>query len=272
MSESSTIADVLAGNAQWAVVCADNFTALASLPAGSVDATLQDPPYEAEAHTSQRRIKGPMVVDDRLVVEAPLDFAPISDTERDAVALRVAEVTKRWAITFCQTEAAHKWRASLTASGHHRYVRTCVYVKQDPQPQMTGDRPGMGWETFVVTHPKGRTRWNGGGRCGIFSSLSGKSVDRRDGRSVHPAQKPTELMLELVELFTDPGDLILDPFCGSGTTGVAAVRLQRRFIGIEIDPKYAAVARERIAAELRGLSLHAARAGQSSIFDVLGDK
>lgn len=135
---------------------------------------------------------------------------------------------------------------------------------------MTGDRPGMGYECMVVTHPKGKPRWNGGGRCGVFSSLSGKSVDRRDGRSVHPTQKPTELMLELVELFSEPGELVFDPFAGSGTTGVACIRLGRRFIGIEREPKYAAVARERLRAEERGLSLREARLGQTSIFDALG--
>ena len=73
-------------------------------------------------------------------------------------------------------------------------------------------------------------------------------------------------MLELVELFTDPGDLVLDPFCGSGTTGVACLRLGRRFIGIEKDAKYAAIARERLEAETNGLSLRDARAGQIGMF------
>jgi site-specific DNA-methyltransferase (adenine-specific) len=54
-------------------------------------------------------------------------------------------------------------------------------------------------------------------------------------------------MLELVDLFTQPGDLILDPFMGSGSTGVAAVRLGRRFIGIEKDARYFEIACERIA-------------------------
>ena len=75
-------------------------------------------------------------------------------------------------------------------------------------------------------------------------------------------QKPIDLMLSLVEDFTDPDDLILDPFCGSGTTGVAALRLGRRFVGIEKDPTYAQLARDRIAAEEEGSTLQASRAGQ----------
>jgi site-specific DNA-methyltransferase (adenine-specific) len=268
LSLPNSIQAVLDGRERWAVVHADCRDVMRGMPARSVDVTIQDPPYEAEAHTSQRRINGRVAGDARLVRAAPIEeFPPITEAERQIVGLRVSQLTRRWALTFCQTEAAHLWTETLIDSGDHRYVRTCVYVKEDPQPQMTGDRPGMGWETIVVTHPRGRTRWNGGGRCGIFSSLSGKSVDRRDGRSLHPTQKPTELMLELVELFTDPGDLILDPFAGSGTTGVACLRLGRRFIGIERDEKYAGVARERLEAESKGLTLRDARAGQLSLLE-----
>jgi DNA modification methylase len=62
----------------------------------------------------------------------------------------------------------------------------------------------------------------------------------------HPNEKPVDLMRRLLKLHTNPGATILDPFCGSGTTGVAAVQLGRRFIGVEIDPGYAKIATERI--------------------------
>ena len=65
---------------------------------------------------------------------------------------------------------------------------------------------------------------------------------------------------------TDPDELILDPFCGSSTTGVACLRLGRRFIGIEKDPRYHAIAVERMRAETNGLSLTASRAGQLPMF------
>jgi site-specific DNA-methyltransferase (adenine-specific) len=83
---------------------------------------------------------------------------------------------------------------------------------------------------------------------------------------VHSTEKPIALMLELVRLFTDPGELVIDPFAGSGTTGVACVRLGRRFAGAELDPAMAKIARERLAAETDGLSLGAARAGQTPLF------
>ena len=62
-------------------------------------------------------------------------------------------------------------------------------------------------------------------------------------------------MERLILDFTDPGDLILDPFAGSGTTGVAAVRLGRRFVGWEKDPKYHAIATKRLAGTREQLSL-----------------
>ena len=64
---------------------------------------------------------------------------------------------------------------------------------------------------------------------------------------VHPAEKPLPLMRYLIEKLTQPGDTVLDPFMGSGTTGVACVQTGRRFIGCEIDPAYFAIAQQRIA-------------------------
>ena len=69
---------------------------------------------------------------------------------------------------------------------------------------------------------------------------------KMDGGKVHPTQKPVEVMKWVLELMTNPGDTILDPFMGSGTTGVACVQTGRKFIGIEIDRTYYAIAEKRI--------------------------
>ncbi len=71
-------------------------------------------------------------------------------------------------------------------------------------------------------------------------------TNQRDRDARHPTEKPTPLMAELLVDFTDQGQTILDPFKGSGTTGIACARMGRRFIGIELDPKYFDVACERI--------------------------
>jgi len=70
-----------------------------------------------------------------------------------------------------------------------------------------------------------------------------------DGKKAHPTQKPEALLHRVLLASTKPGDVVLDPFFGTGTTGAVAKRLGRRFIGIERDPAYVTVARRRIAAE-----------------------
>jgi len=66
----------------------------------------------------------------------------------------------------------------------------------------------------------------------------------------HPAVFPIALPRELIASYTDPGEMVVDPFMGSGTTGVAAVKIGRRFTGIEIEPAYFDIARQRISAAL----------------------
>lgn len=68
----------------------------------------------------------------------------------------------------------------------------------------------------------------------------------RDSNKVHPTQKPVALMEYLVSTYTNPGDVVLDPTMGSGTTGVACINTGRRFIGIEQDGTYCGIAHERI--------------------------
>lgn len=174
---------------------------------------------------------------------APLNFAAMTAEVRDAVARQAGRLATRWVLVFCQVEAVSKWQDCLTAGGLN-YKRTCLWIKPDGQPQLSGDRPGMGYETIVLAHAKGKTRWNGGGKVGIYEALRHQDHGPRHLR--HPTVKPLPLMEALIRDFTDPGDLIVDPFAGSGTTGVAAVRLGRRFIGWECDPNFHALAVKRL--------------------------
>jgi site-specific DNA-methyltransferase (adenine-specific) len=150
---------------------------------------------------------------------------------------------------FCQVEAAHKWAAAIACAPFGvDYVRTMVWVKPDGQPQFTGDRPGMGYESIVVCHRKGRKRWNGGGRLGVFEFNKNGGKGNSDP-APHPTTKPLPLMRELVSLFSDPDELILDPFAGSGSTGVACRQLGRRFIGWELNRDYFDIACRRLRGE-----------------------
>jgi site-specific DNA-methyltransferase (adenine-specific) len=111
-------------------------------------------------------------------------------------------------------------------------------------PQMSGDRPSQGAEGVAVMHAVGqRMKWNGNGSPAVWTHAQMKGFL---GTPVHPTQKPIPLMMDLVRLFSNEDECIIDPFAGSGSTGVAAVKMGRRFIGVEIDEGYAAVARRRI--------------------------
>lgn len=257
----------------------------------SADHVITDPPYDAHVHAKNRRI-----LDDRVQRAAraakrprkyrkvglvPLDFAAITQEQRELAAEQFERFCRRWCLVFTNAEATHLWRKALVATGME-HVRVGAWVKECAQPQLTGDRPGVGFEEIEITHRRQKKRgkggkinplwekmrWNGGGLPAVFSHRIATS-NNGEGERFHTTQKPLSLMLELVQLFTEPDDLVVDPFCGSGTTGLACLRLGRRFIGIERDAKYAKIAQERLEAERRGLSLADVRRHQTSIFDVI---
>lgn len=87
-----------------------------------------------------------------------------------------------------------------------------------------------------------------GGEPVIWSLPTPGKLEKTHGR--HPTQKPIALLDRVIRCSTAPGALVLDPFCGSGTTGVAAVALGRRFIGIDAEPEYVELSRARIRAQL----------------------
>jgi DNA modification methylase len=228
----------------WLMNLGDAIEGLRTLADDSVDVTITDPPYEAQAHTKQRQVKRNGVC----VTEA-LPFEPITEEQRTEAAWHIARVTRRWGLIFCQAEGAPLWAAAIEAAPFGcEYVRTCIWVKPDAMPQYTGDRPAMGYESIVAVHRKGRKRWNGGGRTGVF--VENKNGGRASGVAApHPTTKPLPLMRDLVELFSDPGELVLDAFAGSGSTGVACRQLGRRFVGWEINAEYHAIACRRIAGD-----------------------
>ena len=250
---------------RWQVIHGDCREVLPTL--GQVDHVITDPPYSEHVHKAARH--GAMVAEPgkgkaAFFRNTDLGFAYLEPELRAFVSAELGRLSRRWSLVFADVEGAPGWVADLMAAGLE-YVRTGAWVKVGATPQFSGDRPAAGFEAIAICHPKGRKRWNGGGRHAVWSH---PIVLDRGGHPnrVHTTQKPLPLMLELVELFTDPDDLVLDPFCGSGTTGVACLRLGRRFIGIERDEKYAAVARERLEAESQGLTLRDARAGQLPMF------
>lgn len=209
---------------------------LRGFEAKSVDHVITDPPYEAEAHTkSARRLKdatqkrGAKNVGAVRFLDSVLPFTAITVEQRGTVATECARIARRWVIAFCQIEAVALWRACFEAAGLD-WIRGGIWRKPDGAPQFTGDRPGMGFECIAIAHQPGKKHWNGGGKHAVWTHPL-EHAHGAGGRNAHPTQKPVTLMLDLIDDFTDAGELVIDPFAGSGTTGIAALRRGRRFMG-----------------------------------------
>lgn len=204
---------------------------------GKVAHIICDPPYEASTHANIGGIKR----NDGGKVTAKLDFACVDSIRADIVQAS-ADACEGWFIGFCTTEGVARWADEINASAI-KYKRACVWVKPDAMPQMNGQSPANGVECFVTAWcGSGHSRWNAGGKRGVYTHCV--NGPERDGR--HPTEKPRRLMAEIIADFTNEGETILDPFMGSGTTGVAAVQLGRQFIGIEKDERYFEIACERL--------------------------
>lgn len=262
---AATVADVLEGRAQWCVVEGDCLDVMATMPAKCVDHVITDPPYTNRTSTNARTAPDGSNGSKLAQAKAFIDFAGVDGFEK-TIATMALGVAGRWVIIWSALEQI----GAYSASSPDEWVRATVWLRTNSAPQFTGDRPGQAAEAINILHQRGRKRWNRGGDCWAPVGPTINAIDdRQRGTLNHPTPKPEWLMLETIQAFTDPGELVLDAFAGSGTTGVACLRLGRRFIGIEKDAKYAQVARERLAAEVRGLTLRDARAGQRSIFDAM---
>lgn len=199
---------------------------------GPVGHVITDPPYEAIMHAAKASAARRLRTDGREEIK-PLDFAAI-DPIREQVARLVADICQGWALYFCAPEGVGRWADVINATPA-KYKRACVWIKPDSTPQLNGQGPAMGAENFVAAWcGAGHARWNAGGKRGVYTHCT--NPPDRDG--AHPTEKPWRLMAELLGDFTGDGDLICDPFMGSGSTGVACARMGRRFVGIEINQTY----------------------------------
>lgn len=261
--------DVIEGRARWCVVEGEALDVLRLLPNASVGALVTDPPYSSGGFT-----RGDRTEDTATKYSAA--------KERPQVSFGGDNRDQRSFEYWCVLWLAEALRA--TAQGG-----PCVQFTDWRQLPLTTDAVQAGgwvWRGIFV--------WSKGDTCrpqmGRFRSAAEYAVWGTNGAAldlkevgclpgvvscnpvatddrVHQTQKP-EAVMETVCRIAPPGSIILDPFCGSGSTGVAALRLGRRFIGIERDPTYAATARARLDAEEQGLTLRDVRAGQRSLFEV----
>lgn len=262
MSVEARIAEATIAGASDAlcgqVVTGDAVEVLARLPDESVDHVVTDPPYGEHTHRAGRRgctgvvePTRPGAIRAQTNRRRDLGFAHLSDDLRDGLAAQFVRLAKRWVLVFSDHVGSHAWAVALEAAGLE-HVRTAVWIKRGATPQFTGDRPAQGHECIVIAHrrkPNGRPmkkRWNGGGKHGVYDFPIVLNRGRRRVRW-HTTQKPIPLMRALLNDFTDAGDVVLDPCAGAGSTLVAAEELGRRWIGVEVDPGYADVARLEVA-------------------------
>ncbi len=211
--------EVIIGNAR--LICADCRDVLPTL--GMVDAVITDPPYGEKTHAGARTGKGDIKL---------IHFDSINGQELASYAKTFVNMSHRWVVFTCE------WRYMHLLDDAGLLVRHGIWIKRNGAPQFTGDRPGTGWEAIAFCHRTGKKRWNGGGRHGVYD------VPKIEGK--HPTAKPPRLIGQFVLDFTDAGETILDPFMGTGETGVQAINLGRKFIGIEKDPEYFEIACKRI--------------------------
>ena len=197
---------------------------------GPSDLVLTDPPFDKNTHKNAKSNRGGGGG------KKAIDFESI---DFDVVRSIFTECkSARWIVSFLEWH--HIARISEMPPDGYEFVRMGVWLKTNPMPQISSDRPAHGWDGIAYLHSAdSKKEWNGGGAHGNWL---GPTVT--DGR--HPTQKPMKFIRQTVIRFSNQGDLILDPFIGSGTTLVAAKLEGRRAVGIELDEKYCEIAAKRL--------------------------
>ncbi len=238
--------------------CGDCLEVLPTLPEGCVDAVVTDPPYGNNYSTGHRsgvvrsetRISGdlitkPLLNDVAAELEPLLNdvAAELEPLLNDVAAVywfaapdrldMVLPILRRWqVVNVLAWDKGNCTAGDLEASWGKQW-EACVFARNAREP-LLGRR-----DRDVLR----------------VSRLSGTKYQ-------HPTQKPHELMEKIIAKHGAP--LVLDPFMGSGTTGVAAVRLERQFIGVELSPEYFEIAKERIEGELNRFPLFETEAASAT--------
>jgi site-specific DNA-methyltransferase (adenine-specific) len=222
--------------------CEDAFKMMTKGEPGEFDVVITDPPYPKEV---QDNLCSGSLVGTKNVPKYELGFAAKNGVAWLADGIRIA---KRWCITFCSVEDFGRMQDTYGKA----YIRGGVWYKSNAMGQLTGDRPATAYEGIGILHgarndgyPK--KSWNGRGSYGIWRTNGTRGLKGR-----HPNQKPIDLALKLVALFSERGETVFDPFCGSGTIGEACVALGRHYIGLDNDREWVARATDRMTrVELR---------------------
>ncbi|MFN4090622.1 MAG: site-specific DNA-methyltransferase [Alphaproteobacteria bacterium] len=243
------------------IVVGDCVAAMDALPAASVDMIFADPPYNLQLRNALRRPNHSLVDG---VTDAWDSFPDLATYDR---------FTRAW-LTAARRLLKPDGTIWVIGTYHNIYrvgaalqdldywvLNEIVWRKTNPMPNFRGRRFTNAHETMIwcARDATSRHTFNYAAMKALNEELqmrsdwllpicSGGERLKVDGRKAHPTQKPESLLYRAILAASRPGDLVLDPFFGSGTTGAVAKRLGRRWIGIEQDPDYARIAEARIAA------------------------
>jgi len=198
----------------------------------SFDLVIADPPYGI---SRKLNVRGK-----RMGTTAVLDFEFGKWDKFNYDWFETAKVkTRGWIITFCaKQDIGFYW--DILEKNEFVAVDALVWQKPDPLPLNAKSRFLNAWEAMVVGKRKG-AYWGSNYQHNIIKYQAPKGKNR-----IHPTQKPLDLIKTLVQLTTKKGDLVLDPFMGSGTTAVACKELNRKYIGFEKSKTYVDAARRRV--------------------------
>ena len=192
----------------------DCLEVMKSMPDKSVDAVITDPPYGIGECRAKVLSRGKLA--------APIDYGDFTWDSRPATAEQIGEIIR-----------VSKEQV-IFGGNYFTLPPSSSWIVWD---KLNGSNDFADCELAWTSHKKAVRK---------FSYLWNGMIKQRPEKRFHPTQKPLILMKWVLENYTHEGDTILDPFMGSGTTGVACVQTGRNFIGIEIDPTYFAIAERRI--------------------------
>jgi DNA modification methylase len=211
----------------------DCLEVMKSIPDGSVDAVITDPPYGDINHIS--RLHERAKYKDGGIRKLKKDKADIVNFDFTDVLIEIDRVASQWIYIFAGDKTGV---ARSFFSERDCMTRLGVWEKTNPTP-LHGQYIWLSSiEPFAIAR-KHKGTFNNFCISPVLKHPTGKS-------KLHPTQKPVSLMREIILSSSEESDTILDPFMGSGTTGVACMMEGRKFIGIEIDPDYFAIAEKRI--------------------------
>ncbi len=245
------------------ILVGDCIAALEKLPPESVDVVFADPPYNLQLESALTR-------PDHSLVDAVDDdwdkFASFADYDAFTRAwlLAVRRVMKKNATLWVIGSYHNIFRVGSALQDLNFWIlNDIVWRKANPMPNFKGRRFTNAHETMIwaskSADSKGYTFHYDALKAGnedvqmrsdwfIPICTGDERLKDENGRKVHPTQKPEALLARILLSSSNPGDVVLDPFFGSGTTGAVAKMLGRNFIGLERDSTYAKAARKRIDA------------------------